>query len=132
MKPGFDALRARCPDTDERLLPEYCERFDADEIAQHVLKLATLTPDHPAELIVSAPADGAVECTVLAFDYAFEFSLITGVLSGMGFSIESGDIFTYERAAGPSPARRRPYARPTPPDLTRRRRIIDHFSGRIA
>jgi len=59
-----------------------------------------------------------VECTVLSFDHPGEFSIIAGVLAGVGFEIASGDVFTYAR-----PAERADGADQL------RRRIIDRFSG---
>ena len=141
MKLRLEDIRPLCPDVGEELVrehlerldEEYFQRFDRHAVAGHLQGLSRLSSDHPVELIVTASLEGAVECTVLAFDYPFEFSLITGVLSSMGFSILSGDIFTYERpATGPVPtdARHSPGRDPKKTvDPLRRRRIIDHFSG---
>ena len=64
------------------------------------------------------PLDGRrVSCTVVAFDYPAEFSLITGILSSSGVSIVSGDAFTWSAAP-----------EGTPPGLARRR-IVDVFVG---
>jgi len=141
MKPDLNALLQSQPALDRalaqehwaRLDAEYFARFDAPQIAAHLAGLARLTPDHPVELLLARDETGAVACTVLAFDYPSEFSLLAGVLAGMGFGIESGDIFTYARPPPPPPrAGRRP---PRPPAaaaaLLRRRRIVDHFSGTV-
>jgi glutamate-ammonia-ligase adenylyltransferase len=79
--------------------------------------------------MIDARKDGLVDCTVVAFDYPSEFSILTGILSAMGFSILSGDIFTY----APFP---KDY--PRPKGLTageweslRRRRIVDRFTGTL-
>jgi len=139
MKPEIQTLQALCPAVDPaltrehyaRLSDEYWERFDLDAIAVQLAALARLTPEHPAEVVVRRAEDGAIECTVMAFDYPFEFSLITGVLSGMGLSIQSGDIFTYARAASDTQAQTpdQYYERRIALNPLRRRRIIDHFSG---
>jgi hypothetical protein len=73
-----------------------------------------------------------VDCTVLAFDYPFEFSIITGILAGMGFNIHSGEVFTYRPVPQkPSRPRRKKKlsAKSASQDDSARRRIIDHFSG---
>lgn len=140
MKPPIETLKALCPEVEAkfirdhllRLDDEYFERFDVREVAAHVRGLARLSPEHPLEMTVSLSEDGGVDCTVMAFDYPFEFSLITGVLFSMGFSVQSGDIFTYGRVAEPPGPARRPRAdRARGTEASRRRRIIDRLSGRI-
>jgi hypothetical protein len=84
----------------ERLPESYFNRFSADEVFAHAKGVSGLTPESPVHLRVRENSEtGGVECTVLAFDTPGVFSLITGLLAATGFSIESGDIFTYERAA---------------------------------
>ena len=39
-----------------------------------------------------------IDCTVIAFDYPGEFSIITGILGATGFNILSGDVFTWATA----------------------------------
>jgi glutamate-ammonia-ligase adenylyltransferase len=140
MKPSIEHLQRICPDVDEALLGEhrarlsnrYYERFGDQDIAQHLTRLSHLSPEKPVDIIICRFPDGNVHCTVLAFDYQYEFSLITGILAGHGYSIESGDVFTYAPAA---PVKRKHFrtrrARQvtTTEDLLRRRRIVDHFSG---
>jgi glutamate-ammonia-ligase adenylyltransferase len=140
-KPTREQLAALCPDADARLIEAhltrledpYFARFGQAEVAAHVRGLARLSPQHPVEVMLKLLPRRHAEVTVLAFDYPAEFSLITGVLAGMGFGVISGDIFTYEKAAATSrPALARGGGRrPAPIDPYRRRRIIDHFSGRI-
>ena len=139
MQPDFDAFRRACPEVDERLVREHVDRlggryfdsFSPETLYGHLRALARLSPEHPVEVLVRATREGSVACTVLAFDYPGEFSLITGVLAAQGFDIASGDVFTYGPSAAEAPGRRR---RPTPRggtagDPVKRRRIIDHFSG---
>jgi glutamate-ammonia-ligase adenylyltransferase len=141
VKPDLETLKSACPEVDERLLREhlarlggkYFESFDLEQVTGHLRRLSRLSSEHPLEIILGFHKDGRVECTVLAFDYPSEFSLITGVLAGMGFSILSGNVFTYERAAAepvPGLLRRPRRERGREADL-RRRRIIDHFEGRV-
>ena len=142
MKPDCKKILAAHPDLDcalvrehgARLTEEYFQRFDEQQMVEHLRGLARLTPAHPVELLLAQTATGGVECTVLAFDYPFEFSLLTGVLAGMGFSIESGDIFTYARPEPLALPTRRRLPRPLAlaEALLRRRRIVDHFSGQVA
>ncbi|MGD0727400.1 MAG: glutamate-ammonia-ligase adenylyltransferase [Spirochaetia bacterium] len=123
-------LSASLPAVDARLIAEhvsrldsrYFERFDRDAIARHLEGLASITPTRPAVLQMERLPGGELACTVLAFDHPGAFSLITGVLSSLGFDIRSGDIFTW------SPAK--PEA-PRSLEL-RRRRIIDRFTGAVA
>jgi glutamate-ammonia-ligase adenylyltransferase len=123
-------LTLSLPDVDPRLIAEhvsrldarYFERFGQEEIARHVEGLSSLCPTRAAALQVDRLPGGEVACTVLAFDHPGAFSLITGVLSSMGFDIRSGDIFTWSPALP---------AAPRSLEL-RRRRIVDHFTGVVA
>ena len=164
-KPPLTGLRQLCPDVDprlpaahlERLGDDYFQAFDLETVARHLRALAALSASQPAQILFDQPSLDRVDVTVLGFDYPGEFSMITGVLAGTGFDIDSGQIFTYaaarEDAASPKPrggakalagdprlsptpevarqgvrdARRRPES---PVDvLLRRRCIIDYFSG---
>ena len=107
MKPDLASLKSACPEVDERFLKEHRERlgdvyfssFPKKETYRHVRSLAGLSSERPLEVTATSRRDGSVDITVLAFDYPFEFSIITGVLAGLGFSVLSGDIFTYGPAA---------------------------------
>jgi glutamate-ammonia-ligase adenylyltransferase len=142
VKPTLDVLKAACPDVDEgslqaflaRLNKRYFRTFDESEQYEHARGLARLTPEHPVEVLIRARRDGSVACTVLAFDYPSLFSLITGVLAGVGFSIVSGDVFTYSRMSGKASQyhhRRRSLGLPARGDMASRRRIVDCFSGEV-
>lgn len=139
MKPERERLTARCPGIDGGLLSNHLERlgdayygtFSETEIVRHLEHLAQLRPDHPVEIDVEEQ-QGRLVCTVFAFDYPSEFSVITGLLAGSGFEVESGEVFTYRKAA-PAPrdgARRAPRPPERAPWL-RRRRIVDRFVGRL-
>jgi glutamate-ammonia-ligase adenylyltransferase len=142
MKPSLEKLKQAFPSLEPALLREHWERlddryfegFDLPEIARHVEGLAKLSPTYPVELVFRRHGDGRLECTVLAFDYPFEFSMITGVLAATGFSIRSGDVFTY-RTAGvgeeKSGVDAKSRKRRTTQSALRRRRIVDHFIGRL-
>jgi glutamate-ammonia-ligase adenylyltransferase len=142
MKPGLEMLKDCCPGVDEALLQEhltrlrdeYFARFDHEQICSHLTGLARISPENPVEILLKLSEDDRVDCTVLAFDYPGLFSIITGVLAGMGFNILSGDVFTYHRStAKPLKQQRKTrYQRGKPlQDPLKRRRIVDHFSGAL-
>jgi [glutamine synthetase] adenylyltransferase / [glutamine synthetase]-adenylyl-L-tyrosine phosphorylase len=136
--PTPEAIRRAFPQADPELveqhlrrLPErYFESYAIEQIARHIEGLQALSPAHPVELLIEPDGLDGVECTVLAFDYPSEFSLITGLLASAGFGIRSGGVFTYSaveyragrRRAGAAAAAQREA-------LLRRRRIVDHFVG---
>lgn len=140
MKLNFQELRQLCPDVSEELLCAHLERLDAnyfavfspDQVKAHLERLARLTPDNPIEALFESGEGNEIGLTVLAYDYPGEFSLITGVLSAMGFNILSGNVFTYKHARpGVCPEHRNVSSarsalrNPTPV----RRMIIDRFTG---
>ena len=142
MKPSLAMLKDGCPGVDEALLQEhltrlgdeYFARFDHEQICSHVNGLARISPENPIEILLKLTEDDRVDCTVLAFDYPGLFSIITGVLAGMGFNILSGDVFTYQRSThqpAPKSRRMRVSRRTSFQDPLARRRIVDHFSGVI-
>ena len=118
MKPTIEQLRERCPDVDEAFIERhlasvserYFDCFDLDEIVRHIEGLGRLTIERPVETIIRSEDDGWFECTFLAFDYPGEFSLLAGALSGLGFSIHAGDVFTYVRSQ-PEPSARKAISR---------------------
>jgi len=131
------ALLHLCPDVPPalvhehlaRLSPRYFDVFALDVIAQHLRALARLSPDHPVELII-AESNGLIDLTILAFDYPYEFSLITGILASLDFVIHAGEVFTYT-AARPAPLSSATPLSTIPDDLLARRRIVDRFSGSL-
>ena len=110
-----------------RLGERYTRIFSEKDVERHLAALGRLSPLHPVEVLLDPRRDGTLDCTVLAFDYPSEFSLITGILAGMGFSIVSGEVFTDE-GIPQSPIKRE---RLEKEDLRKRRRIIDQFSGGV-
>ena len=145
MKPAVDAIRPLCPDVDERLLrqhieqlePAYFERFSLEQVAEHLNALAAIPSRRASEVLLHEREPGLWDCTVLAMDCPFTFSLITGLLAAEGFSIVSGHVFTYARSSQPAKAQgKRRFQRPgqrvtTVVDPVHRRRIIDHFIGTV-
>jgi len=141
MKPTLEQLQALCPDVPgplarahwERLDARYFTRFPLEIVCRHLQGLARLSPENPIEILWDEKSDGRLDCTILAFDYTYEFSLIAGVMAGLGYNILSGGIHTYARAVTEAPGRRirRPRWAPVAVDPMARRRIVDHFSGRV-
>jgi [glutamine synthetase] adenylyltransferase / [glutamine synthetase]-adenylyl-L-tyrosine phosphorylase len=139
MKPTLESLKKSMPDINEELLEahynrlgsDYFRRFSEDHITRHVQAISRLSQSHPVELIIDRIRDDETECTVLAFDYPGEFSLITGILAGSGFNVMSGDVYTYAQAGdgGIKPGQRKKF--PLSPRVValHRRKIIDFFSG---
>ncbi|MHB8618725.1 MAG: [protein-PII] uridylyltransferase family protein [Chloroflexota bacterium] len=139
VKPDVAAVLAHCPGVDAgfaadhiaRLDRSYFETFSPDQVASHVAALSALSADEPAQVLMEAHPDGTASCTFLAFDSPSAFSLITGVLASVGFSILSGAAFTYGPAPAPASHRRQPaLARRWQPLGIKRKRIIDVFRGR--
>lgn len=123
-----EALRRACPQVPlafleehvRRLPREYFKAFGLEDRAAHLLGLSGLSSGQPVRVLFDRLRDGQIGCTVLAFDHSGAFSLITGLLSGMGLTILSGDIFTYlpetcDRALGTGG----------------RRRIVDALTGTL-
>ncbi len=143
MRPEVETFTSSRPEIDPRLIREhldrlgdlYFEAFDEQEVYRHLFLLARLTPQNPVELVLRMREEGLVECTVLAFDYPSEFSLITGTLSGMGMDILSGDVFTYRRVsktATPGPSGHRGESGSAGVlGPWQRRLIIDRFTGTL-
>lgn len=142
MKPTLETLKKLCPEVDntliqehlERLQERYFEQFTLEEMCEHLRSLSGVSTKNVVNVLLKSRDKNTLECTVCAFDYPFLFSLITGVLAAMGFSIQTGKIFTYKKAdvnRAPRRSHRRKWAwqRLKPSNLLKRRRIIDHFVG---
>ena len=152
MKPTFDKLHLLCPETEEQLIREhlsrledrYFEYFSEERVAEHLRALGSLSAEQPIQTLVRPRERDRLEITVLAFDYPGEFSLITGILAASGFNILSGEVYTYSQYQAAAKAdsetggaRRSTFAsrvrksRSIRTDPVRRRRIIDHFFGKV-
>jgi glutamate-ammonia-ligase adenylyltransferase len=109
--------QALAAEHERRLGARYRARFPEADIRAHLAALDVLSPGRPVIASVRPLEGDRLSCTVAAFDYPAEFSLITGILSASGVSIVSGDAFTWS-----------PAPEGTPPELARRR-IVDVFVG---
>jgi glutamate-ammonia-ligase adenylyltransferase len=121
----------------DRLPSRYFSSFEAHEQKLHAERLARLDAEHPFDVMVRTDGDGMVECTILAFDYPGEFSVLTGVLGATGYSILAGNVFTYSHSSDELPSRgeilrRRRLGRPVPTKRGPRRRIIDRLVGTLS
>ncbi|MEW6668422.1 MAG: glutamate-ammonia-ligase adenylyltransferase [Thermodesulfobacteriota bacterium] len=143
MKPDIGTFKSTWPEIDERLVQEhlsrlgdvYFEAFEDKEIYLHLQSLGRLSPAHPVEVVINPGQGEMVNCTVLAYDYPSEFSLITGILAAAGMNILAGDVFTYEMVQDAAPRRaagkKDSFRSKSGVDPLRRRRIIDSFSGTL-
>lgn len=142
MRPDITQLKLIDPELSEniavehlnRLGEDYFSEFDDKVVARHIKELSLLSPKAPVRVITGETDDGQVECTILAYDYSSEFSLITGLLAGTGFSILSGNVFTYEQPSVRSEKFWHRISRRQASDYAflRRRRIVDYFVGRLS
>ncbi|HEU4683172.1 MAG TPA: hypothetical protein VFS39_01540 [Nitrospira sp.] len=85
-----------------RMDPEYFRRLEPATIARHISLAATLTPDHPCEVLVEEQRANRFLLTIVAYDYFAEFAMICGLLSALGLNIEEGQIYTFIDAAAPT------------------------------
>ncbi len=138
MKPELDSLITELPGIDEKIIrghfdrlgEVYFKKFNIEDVINHIKSISTLSQSNPVDARIIKTRDGNIECTVTAFDYPSEFSLIAGLLSGTGLNIVSGDVFTYERRSRETKktaGKRRKFS--VSIDHTDRRKIVDFFSG---
>jgi len=140
MRPTFEEIKKISSNISQDLVREhlarlddrYYQSFSIKEVVKQIEALSKLSKEDPAKFIFSLSPNGTIECTVLAFDHVSVFSMIAGVLSATGFSIRSCAVFTYSNK---TPIRTKSVVRnrrkKREPDPLRRKRIIDHFSGRL-
>jgi glutamate-ammonia-ligase adenylyltransferase len=77
----------------------------------------------------AARGDGEWRVTIVAYDYAGELSLICGLLFVYGFSIQNGDVFTYELAHDPQRSTASTESTSAAPISRRRRRMTDRVAS---
>ncbi|NLD36238.1 MAG: glutamate-ammonia-ligase adenylyltransferase [Desulfatiglans sp.] len=138
MKPELDYILKELPGVDEKIIKEHLDRLGDDyykkfitaDVISHIRLISSLKKSNPVQTSIVKTRDDNIECTVTAFDYPSEFSLIAGLLSGTGFNIVSGDVYTYERKEMEIKKRRSHKERFfILPDQHDRRMIVDFFSG---
>jgi len=109
-----------CPDLDietvkkhiQVLGSRYSALFSVHDVCRHIRNLNSVTPDKPVKVYAEQSRSG-ISCTVIAYDFPFVFSIITGILASLGMDIKSGEIFTLKTSE------RKP------------RKIIDYFTGSV-
>jgi [glutamine synthetase] adenylyltransferase / [glutamine synthetase]-adenylyl-L-tyrosine phosphorylase len=79
-----------------RMDASYAAAFTHQEIRQHAAMAARLDRNNLSEVEVAALQEDRWRVTIVAYDYQGELSLICGLLFAYGFSIEEGQVFTYE------------------------------------
>lgn len=107
----------------EALGEEYLQSFSREQQERHLKEMELLSREEPVRVILDDSPEGLFSCTVIAFDHPWEFSLITGLLSGYGFNIVSGDVFTLGPIGRRMGGKNGPYSS--------RKKILDHFTGTI-
>ncbi len=85
-----------------RMDPSYSATFSEAEIERHAALAAHLDDEHLVEVETTPLGDEHWRITIVGYDYPGELALICGLLFVYGFSIEDGNVFTYE-PAGPHP-----------------------------
>ena len=96
-EPGGNARAESVREHLRRMAPEYVEVFSGEEVARHAEMAARLDRDNLVEIWAQPieEPDESWRVTVVAYDYPGELSLIAGMLFVYGFSILSGQVFTY-------------------------------------
>jgi len=144
MKP-FDDSQSSVPVPDvrehlARMDPSYAATFSDQEIRHHALLAESLDDDHLVEVEATPLGDGRWRVTIVGYDYPGELSLICGLLFVYGFSIDDGNVFTYEPleslpaelATPRGPLQRRRGALPETARKDLRRKIVDVFTIHLA
>ncbi|MCC5828103.1 MAG: hypothetical protein JJU36_01525 [Phycisphaeraceae bacterium] len=145
MKPSLEQLAAACPRIpDDRvrrhldhLDDDYFEQFSLEDAARHLELLDRIRPDQPCQVITESSDGREFACTVVAADSPFAFSLITGVMAGLGMAIHAGEVYTYRSEPPPPPPESLPPPEPPPePERDRDRALSSgpasqHPGGRV-
>ncbi len=106
-----DNIRSRRPDLPAALLDdhflrmdsEYFLRFQEEEICRHIIMISLLNLDNPAQIDVEELGEERWKLCIVAFDYYYEFSKISGLISAYYLKIKSGESFTYSEYASGTP-----------------------------
>jgi glutamate-ammonia-ligase adenylyltransferase len=136
----YNAIKSKCPDIDDDLIKVHVDRLDdsyfsyysnSNAVCEHLRALQKIIAGTPFIFTCDFENHGKISCTIISFDYPALFSLITGILSGMGIQIVSGVIFTYSDDTGTDSIqsfRKKNRKRAQQVNLYRKK-IIDHFDG---
>ncbi|NLF02805.1 MAG: glutamine synthetase adenylyltransferase [Anaerolineales bacterium] len=85
-----------------RMDASYLDVFNEQEIHRHAVLAERLDDEHLVNVEAAPLGDGYWRVTIVAYDYPGELSLICGLLFAYGFSIQDGEVFTYERIDSPA------------------------------
>ncbi|TVR01989.1 MAG: glutamate-ammonia-ligase adenylyltransferase [Spirochaetaceae bacterium] len=112
MQPAEEAIARLVPDLPRERVQNWLEtmpeRYTAErppqEIADHLTLAASLDGERLFRLSMTkgphtGDGESEVTVTVVAWDYAAEFSVLTGVLAATGFNVTAGDIYTSRTGA---------------------------------
>jgi glutamate-ammonia-ligase adenylyltransferase len=111
-----------------RMAPSYATVFSHAEIRRHAELAERLDQAHLVEVEAEARGDGSWRVTIVGYDYTGALALICGLLFAYGFSIQDGQVFTYEaEEALHLPKAKQSLAKARP---ARRRKIVDVFNVR--
>ncbi len=91
------------PDLSNELIENHFYRMDSDyflsfkenEIANHIKMIKKLDKTNLSELLVEKVSNNEWNLTIIAFDYTYEFSKISGIISANYLEIIEGESFTY-------------------------------------
>ncbi len=121
-----------CQQHIERLGEDYIEHFTFDEIARHIQALASLPSDIPVQLEVEHEGS-STSVTFLSYNYPGVFSVLSGILAGMDFSIVAGHVFTYSKRSPALKPVHTAHRRVHSPqkNMKNHRCIIDCFKGHL-
>jgi glutamate-ammonia-ligase adenylyltransferase len=137
---SFEQIKQKCRDVPDDFISMHLNRLDEsyfsyysspDTVCEHLLNLWKITADSPFVFLPEYDSYGKISCTIISFDYPAIFSLITGILSGMGVRIESGVVFTYSDYSGTNPAGKHHAGSRLKAEIGNlyRKKIIDRFEG---
>lgn len=140
MKPTFHELKKQAEQISdevirhhlERLDERYYQRFDVTAISRHLSMIAALNAKTPVMIDVKSEKGNLVAITICSYDYPAVFSIISGLMSSMGFDIRAGGIHTYTKSKAvrsPQPIKHLNQRKQLG---SYRRKIIDHFSGYLS
>lgn len=79
-----------------RLDESYTQVFSSAQTQHHASLAQQLSPQVPAIVEAQPLGEGRWRVTVIAYDYPGELSILCGLFFVHGFTIQQGDVFTYE------------------------------------
>ncbi|MDB5390851.1 MAG: (Glutamate--ammonia-ligase) adenylyltransferase, partial [Planctomycetaceae bacterium] len=93
--PKSEALVTRVERHIARMEPTYREAFTPRELIRHAQLAQLIRDDNLLELEATPLGNDEWKITIIAYDYHGELSLICGLMLEYGFTILSGQVYTY-------------------------------------